>query len=853
MTNGTGLMGSSSSTQSAIIVPFPGNNDSFIIFTVDDCQHLLANGLRYSIVKMSLSGGLGAVTSVKNVLLSPTGIKMAEKITAVKHCNNRDIWVITHGYGSVNGGKFYAWLITSTGIISTPVISTTGTVHKGSNVPFVGAGLGNSRGYMKASPNGKHIACAIPFDGAPDNQDPEYSSNGSFELFSFNNSTGIVSNPIKFGPYPDYKGAYGIEFSPGGKFLYGSTFGFYNSLNQVFQWNLKAKSISAIKSSAYVISTPSNNPGAIQIGSDDKLYVVKDMTSNGYLDCINNPESPAFYCNYQNNAIFLGAARYGRIGLPDFIQSFFDIGFSYSNNFMLLPTAFLISDSSNTDSVLWNFGDSGSGLNNQSKKYNPHHIYADTGWYHVKLITYHCGVTDTFQQRIYIFAKPHADFSINDSTQCFRGNQVIFSNFSTIFTGTISNYLWSFGDMTTSTAINPSHVYVSPGSYSVWLVAISDAGFRDSILYHVYIYQMPSVGFSINQDSQCLNTEHFVFTNKTSIGYGTYNSLWTFGNGDSSILKNTVHSYHFTGTYKVKLLITTNYGCIDSVSKLVSVNYSPKAFFTCNDSSQCIGKNKFFFNNQSVIPSGTLSYKWYFGDNDSSALINTDHKYLSDDTFNVSLIAVSGCKCTDTFNLMVIVRPSPKPSFIINDSTQCMISNKFVFTNNSTIHYGKCSYLWNFGDNDTTTTKNAIHLYRNPGIFKVNIRAVSEFGCTDSIDKKTFIYPDPEASFIVNDSTQCLNNNHYIFSNSSNIPNGNLTCYWNFGDKTYSTQLNPDHFYLLDSVFNVKLNVTSDFGCQDSATKNIIVWPVPVVNFKMSDSLQCDTGKKIVFSSTFRL
>ena len=132
------------------------------------------------------------MVSGMNTGTSPPGDTMAEKITAVKHCNNEDIWIIAHGYGPIKGNKFYAYLISSTGLNTTPVVSTVGTIHDGADQ----GGRGNARGYMKAAPNGSKIALAICFDGCPLVSSANTCTTGSFELFDFDYTTGIVSNPI---------------------------------------------------------------------------------------------------------------------------------------------------------------------------------------------------------------------------------------------------------------------------------------------------------------------------------------------------------------------------------------------------------------------------------------------------------------------------------------------------------------------------------------------------------------------------------------------------------------------------------------------------------------------------------
>lgn len=122
MANGSGLNGQAAgSLQAAIIVKQPGNNSLYYIFTTS--QTAMTQGANYSIVDMSLAAGLGSVTVKNSPLYTPT----CEKQVAVRHCNGKDVWIISHHYGS---DEFRSYLLTEAGITSTPVISATGGGNK---------------------------------------------------------------------------------------------------------------------------------------------------------------------------------------------------------------------------------------------------------------------------------------------------------------------------------------------------------------------------------------------------------------------------------------------------------------------------------------------------------------------------------------------------------------------------------------------------------------------------------------------------------------------------------------------------------------------------------------------------
>ncbi|HKR07155.1 MAG TPA: T9SS type A sorting domain-containing protein [Bacteroidia bacterium] len=281
MPNGDSLGGSNTSTQSAIIVPKPGNNLIYYIFTLGG--QLSANkSFNYSFVDMSLNGGNGDVV-LKNVLIDSL---ISEKLTAVRHANNNDIWVMVHG---VNNNNFYCYHVNNSGISFSPVISSIGISILGTDII----------GQMKFSPDGSKIAFAAYLSG-------------SVSLFDFDNSTGIVSDE-KF--LPLYNEAYGIEFSVTGNYLYSTRF----TAGTIYQWDISSDTASVINLTRQLIAT-SPSLGSLQLGPDRKIYVARN--DKYFLGVINYPDSSGSSCNYVDTAVSLGVNR-SRVGLPNFVTSYF--------------------------------------------------------------------------------------------------------------------------------------------------------------------------------------------------------------------------------------------------------------------------------------------------------------------------------------------------------------------------------------------------------------------------------------------------------------------------------------------------------------------------------------------------
>ncbi|HLP53587.1 MAG TPA: T9SS type A sorting domain-containing protein [Fluviicola sp.] len=286
MPNGTGLMGGSSSTQPALIVPVPENSTQYYIFTTDETGGSL--GLRYSIVDMTLDGGNGNVT-VKNALLKTP---VAEKITAVEDHGTSNYWLVAHGWGN---NSFYSFKISPTGIDSA-VVSNVGTVHDSGVIQ-------NSYGQMKFNPCGDMLALAIGYMDI-------------VEFFDFNIITGVISNPRTI-TYTDH--VYGIEFSENSNALYVST---YDANGTLMQYDLSITNLGAMIASAAIISvTIDTYP--LQRGPDGKIYVAKSF--NQYLGVINSPNTIGTGCNYVDMGFDLDPTFMGlnsALGLPNMVTSF---------------------------------------------------------------------------------------------------------------------------------------------------------------------------------------------------------------------------------------------------------------------------------------------------------------------------------------------------------------------------------------------------------------------------------------------------------------------------------------------------------------------------------------------------
>ena len=350
MKNGDNLLGHESSTESAIIVPLPESKTKYLIFVVDEQGK--SGGLSYSVADMALEDGLGAITEKKNIIIENP---VCEKVTAIRHKNNRDIWLLTKSAAS---NEIIEWLITKDGVEETSRKSFPVSIIDFSEMPDeVLDNNGNmtenqikklsTGGYMRVSPNGKKIACAnIGYYSTGEKGSDPFSI---LEVFDFDALTGEISFDFYVPDY--YTNLYGTEFSNDASKLYYTTQyvelkdegGLNKVANLVYQLDLTAGSTEDIVNSAviigeYVSKNGTDRPGALQLSTSGKIYVAQD--NFGWLGVINFPRNKGTDCGFVSEGQYLGG-KLSRLGLPNFIPSYF------------LPPNFSVTDVCSNDSVVF--------------------------------------------------------------------------------------------------------------------------------------------------------------------------------------------------------------------------------------------------------------------------------------------------------------------------------------------------------------------------------------------------------------------------------------------------------------------------------------------------------------------
>jgi hypothetical protein len=301
MPNGA-LGGPVGTLSQVVIIPKPLSTNQYYIFTTQRQDLPTNRKFQYHEVDMQLNGGLGDITN-KNIELHSTPTN--EQVAATMHSNGTDIWVMTHEYGTNN---FLAFLVTSSGISLSPIVSSVGS----SQLPC--SANVNSRGNMKFSPDGTKIA----FNGNGENGN---APSNILEYFDFDNTTGLVSNPTKL---PFLQDEYGLSFSPDNSKLYCATWSTGSvtqaDSNYLYQFDISSGDSAIIANSRTILHSGyclDNQFGTIKIGPDGKVYVAKH--DQQYLGVINNPNSSGQASNYIDNGLYLNG-MVSNFGLNNYIE-----------------------------------------------------------------------------------------------------------------------------------------------------------------------------------------------------------------------------------------------------------------------------------------------------------------------------------------------------------------------------------------------------------------------------------------------------------------------------------------------------------------------------------------------------
>jgi len=802
MPQGTGLLGHWSSTQSAIIVPSPGNPDQYYIFTIQAIDFYTNPILSYTLVDMSLAGNGSVGTPLGDVVMAEKNIFLSspvvEKINAVRKCDGSGYWIVVHSIGNNN---FLSFDLTGTGVNPTPVVSSIGINH----IVTSAANELNAVGYMKFSQDGERLALVYR-----DVDNLTASGSGAY-VYDFDNSTGLVSNEVHVPDSDNISSLYGLEFSPNGNYLY------IGDISAVYRADLVLGTPMALLNST--IPVPNGNAvRALQLGPDGNMYVA--LNNFAWMGQIVSPNLATVLFN--PDAVGLNPGTNGRFGLPNLIPTLNQplSNINLGNDTTYCDQVFQILNSNVPFATyLWNDGSTNQTL-----------VVNQPGQYSVQVELNGCFAYDTVD--ILLNTTPIINLP-NDTNTCTLP--------LVLDAGVVApNYLWSDGSTGQSLSVNAAGNYwvvasdgacsdsasiqVNVGSLSIDLgpditecdsvSALLDAGGP----YTSYLWNNGSTSQTLmaNQpgqywvevdDNGCIGSDTINLNvipspvvdlgNDTTLCNGSYmldagtsatSYLWSDGSTNQTL------SVTSTGTYSV---IVSNGVCFDTSTVQVTIL----------DLGLDLGPDMVFCNNPAgyLLDPGVpnVTYLWNDGSTGSTLLANNSQTYF---------VTVSDGVCSATDSVDVQFN-TIQASFTQNDVAGCL-PLPMDFLDQSTSSSTIINWNWDFGDNNSSTLQNPTNLYSSTGAFNVTLEVTDSEGCMDDTTIVVNVNGSLAATAGFAYNPQEVSSGSQVFFN--NLSENSSSWFWDFGDGSNSTQQNPTHVYEVGGTYQVMLIAMNSEGCNDT-------------------------------------
>ncbi len=507
------------------------------------------------------------------------------------------------------------------------------------------------------------------------------------------------------------------------------------------------------------------------------------------------------------------------------------------------------------NSFTWDFGD-GTVVNTATAD-DQTHIFVNTLGttapqdFDVSLIAENAyGCTSEIIKTVTVYPDIVAGFDVSDSVGC-HPLQVDFTNLTTGG----ESYLWDFGDGSTSSLTELSHVFTNTGTidsvYTVKLYSLAaNNTCDDSIFMDIRVHPYLQANFTLPVSLECNPFDAEIIN--SSVNADTF--YWDFGDGTSTITYNmdpVYHQFDNTGNFNSQqyyeiTLVAENYaGCTDEIRRTITVEPDILAGFDASDTIGCHPLTVDFSNHSQQ---GAAFYHWDFGNGTTSMDENPTQTFTNigttDSTYRVWLYTTaSNNVCRDSFYVDIVVHPYIMADFTFQEQIHCTPSA--VEFHNASV--GGDIFYWDFGDGSTTITYDlnpVSHTYQNTsftsnGVFQVTMRAENSAGCFDEMIRVVEVYPAIEAVIDPNVVAGC----HPMEVDFTNLSQGGYTYAWDFGDGATSEADNPLHTFTnftgATVTRTVHLMATSPYNCTSDTTVDITIYLKPTARFETDQIIDC--------------
>lgn len=459
----------------------------------------------------------------------------------------------------------------------------------------------------------------------------------------------------------------------------------------------------------------------------------------------------------------------------------------------------------------YDFGDGGS-----SSAQNPRYTFTKPGKYTVRLTVSDGSSTSSATMVIHVRKLPVADFKVTKFEYC-PGDVVSFLNATVAGDTTIKSTSWDFGDGNVASSNgNVTKTYNNAGNYTVKMTVRDNHNCVSTVSKSNFITvnTKPNPVFAFNAKYSCQAPQRVNLINNSS---NSVSFLWDLGDGTTSTQATPIVFYNDAKTYTIKLTATSDKGCVASTTQNLVVQFGKvKADFSADAFTGCIPYNPKFKNNTQPV-GAKLDYTWDFGDGTKSTLETPNKTYMKTGSFTVKLKAVgSGAGCLDSIVKTVLMSDKPKATLSQKDTLNCqgLLFNTFKASSSSTIN----KYTWFIdGKNIDTKVDTIDYLFNKPGIYNVVVLLSDNAGCQQTFAFKKVVVQHLLGGFWSNSLGGCIPYLHDIIDTTNSKLASTYTYTWDDGQGNISNSPIPRLYYKDTGVFEIKLKVKDQYGCEDES------------------------------------
>ena len=520
---------------------------------------------------------------------------------------------------------------------------------------------------------------------------------------------------------------------------------------------------------------------------------------------------------------------------------------------------FSCSGSHDPDGVLtsteWSFGDGGT-----SNDPNPTHVYTEEGIYNVELTLSDENGLQSIDRTECTVSKSDPTKPVAEANGPYRGllgEEIKFYSEGSIDPdGVITSYIWDFGDGSSETLKNPSHVFGADRTYIVSLTVVNEDGNSDIDYAECLVVSRPAqsqVTTPVNYQSPIAegNGPYYGYSSEPIKfnSSGSYDPdglitgyTWSFGDGEKSKEANPNHMYSLSGNYTVELSLEDNQGKRGVYTTFSIIETYPPTQASIIAPGHAKEGEMIQFNVTILTrpEESSLTYLWRFGDGEYSEQKNASHRYNVPGPFKISLTVTDDRGKTSSFTTDIVIEENEPPIADLEGPREGRVSDPLTFTAQSSVdHDGEIKrYSIDFGDGTFSNQGTATHSYVKPGTYNVTLIVVDNMGktgkssldCIISEKKKNVVVSEEQHYTAVNEEVQF---NPLIVDSEGSV----TQVLWDFGDGEISTSRNPTHTYGEEGKYTVTITLLSGKERVAQTTVEVDVQSKKVLKFPLWTTL----------------